>query len=235
MPRILIVEDDRDISRLVRHNLEREGLVVEECSDGLRALAQIKRSTPDLVVLDLMLPGMSGFDICRQMRRQEYLDKQPAILMLTARTEEADRVMGFELGADDYVIKPFSVRELVARVKALLRRTAPPPTPAANHKLSIGKLELDPSSYRVTRAGALLNLSVLEFRLLHFLAAHPNHVYSREQLLEQVWGTDRVVGPRIVDVYVRHLRQKIESDPENPTYLKTVRGAGYLFEAPRQR
>ncbi len=227
MSRILIIEDDRDIVELVRYNLEKEGFQVTAAFDGIAGLAQLQKSPPDLLVLDLMLPKLSGLEICKAARREAGLNRIP-ILMLSARGEEADRVIGLELGADDYVTKPFSPRELVARVKALLRRVQP----AEEHEKPIeaGALRIDPSSYRVTRDGELLPLSTLEFRLLYFLASRPNRVFTRDQLLDAVWGTGRFVTPRSVDVYIRRLREKIERDPEKPLHLKTVRGAGYLFE-----
>jgi phosphate regulon transcriptional regulator PhoB len=228
MRRILVIEDDRDIVELVRYNLEKDGFQVTSVRDGLTGLAQIRKSPPDLLVLDLMLPKLSGLDVCKEVRRDQGLNRLP-ILMLTARGEEADRVLGLELGADDYVTKPFSPRELVARVKALLRR-AEPAEEAAAKVIEAGRLVIDPSSYRVTRAGKPVPLSTLEFRLLYYLASHPNRVYTRDQLLDAVWGTERYVTPRSVDVYVRRLREKIETDPEHPAYLQTVRGAGYLFE-----
>src|SRR5206468_2723910 len=166
-------------------------------------------------------------EICREIRRDDSLNRLP-ILMLTARGEEADRVVGLEMGADDYVTKPFSPRELLARVKALLRRAEPPAD--APRTIEIGKLAIDPASYRVSHSGKPVPLSTLEFRLLYYLASRPSRVFTRDQLLDAVWGTDRFVTPRSVDVYVRRLREKIESDPENPVHLKTVRGAGYLFE-----
>ena len=228
MKRILIIEDDRDIVELVRYNLANEGFEVTSVADGSAALASLRKSTPDLVILDLMLPKMPGLEVCKEIRRDAALNRLP-ILMLTARGEEADRVIGLEMGADDYVTKPFSPRELAARVKALLRRTEP--AGEAERAIEVGRLLIDPSSYRVTRAGKLLTLSTLEFRLIYYLAARPNRVFTRDQLLDAVWGTDRFVTPRSVDVYIRRLREKIETDPENPVYLKTVRGAGYLFES----
>jgi phosphate regulon transcriptional regulator PhoB len=227
MKRILIIEDDRDIVELVRYNLANEGFQVSAAYDGSTGLNSLKKSSPDLLLLDLMLPKLSGLDICREVRRDESLNRLP-ILMLTARGEEADRVVGLEMGADDYVTKPFSPRELLARVKALLRRAEPPSD--APRVIEIGRLAIDPASYRVSHSGKPVPLSTLEFRLLYYLASRPNRVFTRDQLLDAVWGTDRFVTPRSVDVYVRRLREKIESDPENPLYLKTVRGAGYLFE-----
>ncbi len=228
MKRIQVIEDDKDIVELVRYNLEKDGFQVIASSDGAMGLAQIRKAPPDLLVLDLMLPKLSGLDICREVRKDASLNRLP-ILILTAKGEEADRVVGLELGADDYVTKPFSPRELVARVKALLRRTEPPPA-SSEKPIEIGALWIDPAAYRVTRGGKAVPMSTLEFRLLYFLAARPNRVFTRDQLLDGVWGTDRFVTPRSVDVYVRRLREKIESDPQHPAYMKTIRGAGYLFE-----
>jgi len=227
MKRVLIIEDDKDIVELVRYNLTNEGFQVTAAYDGTGGLSTLRKTPPDLLLLDLMLPKMSGLDICREIRKDESLNRLP-VLMLTARGDEADRVVGLEMGADDYVTKPFSPRELIARVKALLRRAEPPAD--APRVIEIGRLAIDPASYRVSHSGKPVPLSTLEFRLLYYLASRPNRVFTRDQLLDAVWGTDRFVTPRSVDVYVRRLREKIESDPENPLHLKTVRGAGYLFE-----
>jgi two-component system alkaline phosphatase synthesis response regulator PhoP len=227
MKRILIIEDDKDIVELVRYNLEKDGFQVLATGDGTTGLAQLRKSSPDLLILDLMLPKLSGLEVCKEVRRDAALNRLP-ILMLTARGEEADRIVGLELGADDYVTKPFSPRELVARIKALFRRVE---APAGGEKpIDVGQLRIDPAAYRVTRSGKSVPLSTLEFRLLYYLAARPNKVFSRDQLLDAVWGTERFVTPRSVDVYVRRLREKIEPDPQHPAYVKTIRGAGYLFE-----
>ena len=228
MKHILIIEDDRDIIELVRYNFEQEGFRLTAARDGMSGLEQVKKSPPDLLLLDLMLPKLSGLEICKAIRRDEKLNRLP-ILMLTARGDESDRVIGLELGADDYVTKPFSPRELVARVKALLRR-ADSSGVEAGKSIAVGSLVIDAEGYRVTRNGKPLVLSTLEFRLLHFLASHPNKVYTRDQLLDAVWGTERFVTPRSVDACMRRLREKVEEDAENPVYLKTLRGAGYLFE-----
>jgi two-component system, OmpR family, alkaline phosphatase synthesis response regulator PhoP len=227
MKRILLVEDDKDIVELVRYNLEKEGYQLASTIDGATGLAQIRRAPPDLLILDLMLPKISGLDICKEIRRDVTLNRLP-ILILTAKGEEADRVVGLELGADDYVTKPFSPRELAARVKALLRRSEP--GAPSEKMLEVGALRIDPAAYRVTRSGKAVPMSTLEFRLLYFLASRPNRVFTRDQLLDAVWGTERFVTPRSVDVYVRRLREKIEMDPQRPAYMKTIRGAGYLFE-----
>jgi phosphate regulon transcriptional regulator PhoB len=228
MKRILIIEDDRDIVELVRYNLEKEGFQVAAAADGMTGLAQLRKSPPDLLLLDLMLPKLPGLEVCREVRRDQALNPLP-ILMLTARGDEADRVVGLELGADDYVTKPFSPRELVARVKALLRRVEPAGA-AGERPVTVGELVIDPMSFRVTRAGKPVPLSTLEFRLLYHLASRPDRVFTRDQLLDAVWGTERFVTPRSVDVYIRRLREKIEAEPDRPAYLKTVRGAGYMFE-----
>ncbi len=236
MARILVIEDDPDIVELLRFNLTTVGAhEVESAATGSEGMARLRSRAPDLVILDLMLPGLSGFDICRQMRSDPALSAVP-VIMLTARGEEPDVIAGIELGADDYVRKPFSPRELVARVGAVLRRvsrTGPgPDQPTANGVLRVGSLTVDPTSHRVLRDGVELSVTHLEFRLLHHLAAHPNQVFSREQLLDRVWGRDKYVTLRSVDVYVRRLRQKVDV-PGTPSLLKTVRGAGYRLEPPR--
>jgi phosphate regulon transcriptional regulator PhoB len=225
--KILVIEDDKDIVELVKYNLEKEGYQLLAAADGSAGLAQLRKAPPDLLILDLMLPKLSGLEVCKEVRRDDALNRLP-ILILTARGEEPDRVVGLELGADDYVTKPFSPRELVARVKALLRRVEPAGT--GDKPIEVGQLKIDPAAYRVTRTGKSIPLSTLEFRLLYFLAARPNRVFSRDQLLDAVWGTDRFVTPRSVDVYVRRLREKVEVDPQKPSHVKTVRGAGYMFE-----
>lgn len=227
MKRVLVIEDDKDIVELVRYNLGKDGYQVAASGDGVTGLAQLRKSPPDILILDLMLPKLTGLEICKEVRKDMNLNRLP-ILILTAKGEEADRVVGLELGADDYVTKPFSPRELVARVKALLRR-AEPGAPS-DRAVEIGALQIDPAAYRVTRAGKSIPMSTLEFRLLYFLATRPNRVFTRDQLLDGVWGTERFVTPRSVDVYVRRLREKIEVDPQQPVYMKTIRGAGYLFE-----
>jgi phosphate regulon transcriptional regulator PhoB len=227
MKRILVIEDDKDIVELVKYNLEKDGFQVTTTGDGASGLIQIRKAPPDLLILDLMLPKLSGLEICKEARKDPALNRLP-ILILTAKGEEADRVVGLELGADDYVTKPFSPRELAARVKALLRRTEP--AGAGEKLIEIGGLRIDPAAYRVTRSGKAVPMSTLEFRLLYFLAARPNRVFTRDQLLDGVWGTERFVTPRSVDVYVRRLREKIETDPQHPAFMKTIRGAGYLFE-----
>jgi phosphate regulon transcriptional regulator PhoB len=225
--KILIVEDEHDLIRLIKYNLEKEGFRVSSVTDGSLVMAELRREEPDLLVLDLMLPGMDGLEICRQVRRHDRYAGIP-ILMLTARSGEADRVVGLELGADDYVTKPFSMRELVARIRALLRRHEAIPQ---RNSVQRGDLVIDPSAHAVRIAGKQVELSALEFRLLHHLASHPGLVFSRDQLLDRVWGNDRSVTPRSVDVYIRRVREKIESEPQQPAYLQTVHGVGYRFVA----
>ena len=229
--RILIVEDERDVVILLRYNLEKEGFRVSHVSDGALVMPEIRRDMPDLVILDLMLPGLDGLEVCRQLRRNDKYVGLP-VLMLTARGEEADRVVGLEIGADDYVTKPFSTRELVARVRALLRRKNLADRPPSS--LHRGQLMIDPTAHRVTMERQTVELSALEFRLLHFLASHPGMVFSRDQLLDRVWGTERSVTPRSVDVYVRRIREKIEKDSNRPAYVETVHGVGYRFAAGEQ-
>jgi len=225
MGTILIVEDEADIADLVKYHLEREGLAARTVGDGKQALDLIVRDHPDLIILDLMLPGVDGLEMCRRLRAQSATQRIP-VIMLTARAEEVDRIVGLEIGADDYVPKPFSPRELVARVKAVLRRAAAPVGPN-EAPVSFGSLRLDPARHEVTRGDHTINLSAMEFRLLEFFLRHRGRVFTRTQLLDQVWGQDRFVEPRTVDVHIRRLREKVEEDPRNPALILTVRGMGY--------
>ncbi|MGH9322447.1 MAG: response regulator [Vicinamibacteria bacterium] len=230
MKRVLVIEDDPDIVELLRYNLEKEDFQVSSATDGKMGLDMVRRGTTDLLILDLMLPLLSGIEVCKEIRKSAELEALP-IIMLTARGEETDRVLGLELGADDYVTKPFSIREMTARVKALLRRSDRDREKMETEgTLLIGPLNIDPGSYRVQRNGEAIKLTALEFRLLYFLASRPNRIFTRDQLLDAVWGTERFVTPRSVDVYIRRLREKVEADPVHPIFLKTMRGAGYLFE-----
>jgi phosphate regulon transcriptional regulator PhoB len=224
--KILIVEDESDLIKLLKYNLEKQGYRVNYATDGSIALAEARRDPPDLVILDLMLPGLDGLEVCRQLRRNDRFSRIP-ILILSARGEEADRVVGLELGADDYVTKPFSTREMIARVRALLRRNEPAAVPRS--KLQRGEIVIDPTAHSVTVSGGGVELSALEFRLLYHLASHPGMVFSRDQLLDSVWGNDRTVTPRSVDVYIRRIREKVESEPQQPTYIQTIHGVGYRF------
>ena len=225
--RVLIIEDDHDIVEVVKTTLETEGYDVAAEHNGHDGLENIRDHRPDLLLLDLTLPKQSGLEICKQIRRDERLNHLP-IIMLTARAEVSDLVLGLEVGADDYVTKPFDNKELLARIKALIRRIEPPDS--ADVILAVGPLTIDPASYRVQRNGNSLTMSTLEFKLLYFLASHPGKVYSRDQLLDAVWGPEHFVTPRIVDVYIRSLREKIEENPGSPVMIRTQRGAGYMFE-----
>lgn len=225
-PAILLVDDDLAICDVLRDALSEHVFAVTVSHSGNEALMTIaEQPAIALVLLDMMLPDINGLQVLQHIQRQR---PDLPVIMLTGLGSESDVVVGLEMGADDYVTKPFSPRELIARVKALLRRAEPPVD--SPRILEIGRLAIDPASYRVSHAGKAVPLSTLEFRLLYYLASRPNRVFTRDQLLDAVWGTDRFVTPRSVDVYVRRLREKIESDPENPLHLKTVRGAGYLFE-----
>lgn len=226
---IFVVEDDEDISRLVRHHLDSAGYEVMSFPTGSLVIAESLRSRPALFVLDVMLPGINGFDLCRQIRQTDALSKIP-VIFLTAKVAETDRIKGLELGGDDYVIKPFSPRELVARVRTVLRRLEEPGT---SEPLKLGSLEIDPSSMTLRVEGRSVATTAREFRLLQYLATHRSRVFTRDQLLDAVWKETVAVTPRSVDVYVRRLREKIESDSHNPQYLKTIRGIGYRFEVPR--
>lgn len=226
--KILIIEDDSDLVKLLKYNLEKEGFKVAYTTDGSIAVAELRRDMPDLIILDLMLPGLDGLEVCRQVRRNDRFSRIP-ILILSARSDETDRVIGLEIGADDYVSKPFSTREVIARVRALLRRNEPE-TPQRS-TLQRGRVLIDPMAHTVAVAGRTVELSALEFRLLYFLASHPGMVFSRDQLLDSVWGNERSVTPRSVDVYVRRIREKIEPTPQEPTHVQTVHGVGYRFAA----
>lgn len=227
MKNILIIEDDRDIVEVIETTLETDGFKVASARDGVTGLAQLKKSPPDLLLLDLTLPQQSGLEICREIRRDQNLNRLP-IIMLTGRAEVSDRILGLEVGADDYITKPFDPKELLARIRALLRRMEP--ASDDDPVLEVGTLTIDPASYRVLRKGQPLTMSTLEFRLLYYLASHPGKVHSRDQLLDAVWGTGHYVTPRIVDVYIRSLREKVEEVPSQPVFIITQRGAGYMFE-----
>ena len=224
--RIIIIEDERDIVELVRYNFRKEGFDVESFSRGREGLDYLHRSPADLVLLDIMLPDEDGFEICKRLRADERLKTLP-VIFLTAKSEEMDRVLGLEIGADDYVVKPFSPRELVARVKAVLRRQER--VAEKREVVEAGALRLDTRTQEVTVRGRPVELSALEFKLLYFLASHPRHVFDRDRLLDEVWGRDRFVTPRTVDVHIRRLREKIEEQPNHPQFLQTVRGTGYRF------
>jgi DNA-binding response OmpR family regulator len=223
--RVLVVEDDRRIADMVIKNLETAGYECHVSSDGGQALADFERVKPDLVVLDLGLPGIDGLQVTRKLRR----DSDVAILMLTARTSESDKLLGLELGADDYVTKPFSTAELMARVHALLRRAS---GNVRERVLDLGPIHVDPSRRVVERHGEPITLTTLEFDLLYFLASRPGRVFTREALMEQVWGSDRVVDDRSIDSLVSRLRRKLEDDPGTPRFIQTVWGAGYRFAEP---
>jgi phosphate regulon transcriptional regulator PhoB len=226
--KILVVEDEPDIAKLVSYNLTQERFKVLTAEDGEQALKAIQREKPNLVVLDLMLPGLSGVEVCRILRERPETAKLP-ILMLTAKAGEADRVLGLELGADDYLAKPFSPREMVARVRAILRRananTGTEPLPAYDK----GGLKIDFATYEVFVRDQTVKLTLKEFELLRFLVQNPNRVLSRDQLLDRVWGGETFVTPRTVDVHIRRLRKAVEKDDSNPKWILTLRGVGYKF------
>ena len=227
MKKILLIEDDSDLFSLLKYNLEKEGFATIGQQTGKGALELCRQSRPDLVLLDIMLPDSDGLDICKSIRRDPELAPLP-VIFLTARGAETDRIVGLELGANDYVVKPFFVRELIARIKLQFRHQATP-----NRVLESGGLELDTASRQVRLNGTRLQLTATEFRLLEFLMSRPGVVFSREQLLNSVWGQERVITDRAVDVYVLRLRQKIEQDPAAPVLIHSVRGFGYTFEPRR--
>lgn len=225
---IFVLEDEPDISRLVQYHLESAGYAVRPYLAIDRILGDAERQPPALFLLDIMVPGGDGLDLCRRLRQNPVLSIVP-VIFLTARAAENDRVLGLEI-ADDYITKPFATRELVARVKAVLRRFERPTSPSV---VKFEGIEIDAGAMQLRVNGELVTTTATEFRLLDYLARHPGRVFSRDHLLDAVWGDARFVTPRSVDVYVRRIREKIEADAETPRYLKTMRGAGYRFEIPK--
>jgi two-component system alkaline phosphatase synthesis response regulator PhoP len=232
MKKILVVDDEKDIVELLSYNLKKEGFSVIDAFDGESALSQVKNHRPDLIILDLMLPKMSGFDVCRNLRRNPETARIPMI-MLTARGEEMDKIIGLEIGADDYVTKPFSVKELIARVRSLLRRAGELQKPSDQKEFAHGGLKINYTSCSVSVNGKAVNLSPTELKLLFFLSRNPGRVYSRNQIIDHVWGDETFITDRAVDVHIRRLRSQIEKDIENPQYILTVRGFGYKFADPK--
>jgi len=224
---IIVVDDEADIVELVSYNLKKEGFLVDAASDGETALAKIRKGRYDLLILDLMLPGIQGVELCRILRNDPKSAGLP-IIMLTAKGEEVDKILGLEMGADDYITKPFSPRELIARVRAVLRRSKEKAAPEKT--LKIAGLEIDRERYTVSIGGKPVKLSATEFKLLLFLAERKGKVFSRDQLLDAIWRDEGFVEPRTVDVHIRRLRAHIEKDAANPRYIKTLRGIGYFFD-----
>lgn len=237
MRNILVIDDEADIVELISYNLKKEGFSVDYAYDGEAALKKIKGNKYDLIILDLMLPGIQGLELCKIIRSSPDTSNVP-IIMLTAKGEELDKVLGLEMGADDYITKPFSTRELIARTKAILRRAEKareaPVSGAVTGEGDILKIKdmlIDKEKYIVSVGSRQIKLSATEFKLLLYLAERPNKIYNRDHLLDAVWGNDVYVEPRTVDVHIRRLRAKIEEDPNNPKYIKTMRGIGYFVEA----
>jgi two-component system, OmpR family, response regulator len=222
---ILLVDDEDSVQKLLAYPLERDGFRVLQARDGEEALARFADEDVDLVVLDLMLPKLDGLEVCKRLRAES----QVPIIMLTARDDELDKVVGLELGADDYITKPFSIREFRSRVRALLRRASAPRSTGAQDAITAHGLTLDVGRRSVEVLGRAVQLTYVEFELLRTLAAHPGRVYSRRMLLESLWGAADYREPRTIDVHVRHLREKLEPDPAEPEYILTVRGVGYRF------
>lgn len=226
--KILVADDEKDIVELIAYNLEQEGFAVCKAFDGRKAWEMVNADKPDLVILDLMIPAMPGMEVCRMIRRQAETAAIP-IIMLTAKSDPLDKILGLEVGADDYITKPFHVRELIARIRAVLRRSERRPDDDLPKSFDFRGLHVDFKSYQVTMNGQPVELSSREFKLLQFFIGHPGRVYSREQLLDRVWGDEAFVEPRTVDVHISRLRGVIEPDKETPRYILTVRGIGYKF------
>ena len=223
---ILVVDDEATVREVVRRYLERDGFTVREAADGYEALDAIQDEVPDLIVLDLMLPGIDGLSLTQHLRQEEHIP----IIMLTAKGEASDRIRGLDLGADDYIAKPFSPQEVVSRVRAVLRRTGGDAVPTSGRCLEFHNLRIDPVGRSVEVEGVELVLTAKEFDLLYYFASHPRQVFSRAQLLDKVWGDELYIDPSTVTVHIRRLREKIEADPGDPKYLLTVWGVGYKFE-----
>jgi phosphate regulon transcriptional regulator PhoB len=228
MAKILIVEDEKDIANLIAFNLEREGFKTIKAFDGTQVLTITELQKPDLIILDLMLPGINGLDICKRIRANSRTASVP-IIMLTAKSDETDKIIGLELGADDYVTKPFSVKELIARVRTILRRTKEQDMSLQKKTFEYKNLSINYASCAVWVHGYPINLSPIELKILFFLSRNPGRVFSRNQILQNVWGDDQFVTDRTVDVHIRRLRSQIEEDMENPRFILTVRGFGYKF------
>ncbi|RMG03634.1 MAG: response regulator [Nitrospirae bacterium] len=224
---IMVVDDEKDIRDLVLYNLKKEGHQVTSFSNGEDALTRIRQNPPDLLILDLMLPGLQGIELCRILRKDPTTEFLP-IIMLTAKSEEMDRVVGLEMGADDYITKPFSPRELIARINAVMRRVKR--ATSEKGRISFGDIEIDPSSYQVKKGDTPVSLSATEFRLLLYLAERKGRVFTRQMLLDAVWKNEAYVEPRTVDVHIRRLRMQIEDDPAHPRYIRTKRGVGYFLD-----
>ncbi len=227
--KILVIEDEPDIRKLVQYNLTQEHFNVVEAEDGEQGLSLLQREKPNLVILDLMLPGLSGLELCKLLRQRSDTSRLP-ILMLTAKAGETDRIVGLEMGADDYLAKPFSPREMVARVRAILRRAESKPASETAVSYEKGPLKIDFSTYEVFVRGKPVKLTLKEFELLRFLVQNPSRVLNRDQLLDRVWGGETFVTPRTVDVHIRRLRKAIEKDDRKPKWILTVRGVGYKLD-----
>jgi two-component system alkaline phosphatase synthesis response regulator PhoP len=228
MQKILVTDDEKDIVELIAFNLQKEGFAVVKAYDGEAALRLIKTQKPDLIILDLMLPEISGLDVCKAIRGNPETVGLP-IIMLTAKADETDKIIGLEIGADDYITKPFSVKELIARIRAILRRRHDENKQLPQEKFSFRGLQIDYASYNVLIDSKKVTLSPTELKLLFFFSRNPGRVYSRNQILDNVWGDNNFVTPRAVDVHIRRLRSQIEKNIDNPQYIITVRGVGYKF------
>ncbi len=227
MKKILLIEDERPMAEAVKFSLEKEGFAVEAASDGKAGLELFQADTPDLVLLDLMLPGIDGLEVCRIIRRESAVP----IIMLTAKDSDVDKIVGLEMGADDYITKPFNVRELVARVRAVLRRAAGA-EPEAGKMLERGNISIDVERHEARVDGRVVDMPPMEFRLLELFLKNPGKALAREYLIAKAWGGDFYGQTKTLDVHIRRLREKVEGDPANPVHIKTVRGVGYRFDSP---